>query len=293
MVAVMSVSTVSAKAGETTDPAAPANEGHYIWVPDSLTGRVMNILSGSPGFDEKVTFRGDTIPMVLKSRNFGRFDRGLTNYLFIPKGMWTVGLTASYGEFSTSDLEMLDMLSDADLEGHTFSLHPYVAYFLRNNISLGLKLGYSSSRGSIDSVNLDIDDDMNFSLHDIMYRSKIYSVAVAFRQYFGITRNGRFGVFNEVDLGFSSGHTDFTRPYNNELKNTHTDVGKLELGFMPGVNIFIIENISFNLSLGVFGVQLRKEKQTVDGEPMGERFTSGADFRFNIFNINFGIEAHF
>ena len=37
----------------------------------------------------------DTVSMILKQRNFGRYDRGLHNYLFIPKGRWEVGLTAS------------------------------------------------------------------------------------------------------------------------------------------------------------------------------------------------------
>ncbi len=107
---------------------------------------------------------------------------------------------------------------------------------------------------------------MNFSLHDIMYRSKIYSVAVAFRQYFGITRNGRFGVFNEVDLGFSSGHTDFTRPYNNELKNTHTDVGKLELGF-----------------------KMTDTHTYSDQIYESERSSKSANFRINLFSISFGV----
>ena len=55
--------------------------------------------------------------MKLRTRNLGRFDLGLFNYLFIPKGRWGFGLTASYGELSTDDLEIFDLLSDIDL-GH-------------------------------------------------------------------------------------------------------------------------------------------------------------------------------
>ncbi len=53
-----------------------------------------------------------------------------------------------------------------------------------------------------------------------------------------------------------------------------------------------MKNVSFNVSFGVFGFYLRNEKQTVNGEPLGNRFTSGANFKFNIFNINFGIGVH-
>ncbi len=283
----------AARADVPVDSLAKIVGGKFVWVPDSMTSKVNLVLKGDPGLDERVIHKGDTIPMVLKSRNLGRFDRGLTNYLFIPKGSWAVGLTVSYGEFSTKDLQILDLLDDIDLGGYMFSVNPYVAYFIRNNLSLGLKIGYAASKGDINSFKIDIDEDMNFNLHDISYKSKSYSAAIAMRQYFGIARQGRFGVFNEVDLLIGSGSSDFTRPYDGELKTTHTDMTKLELNFMPGVNVFIIKNVSFNLSFGIFGFHMKSEKQAVNGEPLGSRFTSGANFRFNIFNMNFGIEAHF
>lgn len=283
----------AARADVPVDSLAKIVGGKFVWVPDSMTSKVNSVLKGNPGLDERVIHKGDTIPMVLKSRNLGRFDRGLTNYLFIPKGSWAVGLTVSYGEFSTKDLQILDLLDDIDLGGYMFSVNPYVAYFIRNNLSLGLKIGYSASKGDINSFKIDIDEDMNFNLHDISYKSKSYSAAIAMRQYFGIARQGRFGVFNEVDLLIGSGSSDFTRPYDGELKTTRTDMTKLELNFMPGVNVFIIKNVSFNLSFGIFGFHMKSEKQAVNGEPLGSRFTSGANFRFNIFNMNFGIEAHF
>lgn len=35
---------------------------------------------------ERVIVAGDTVDIILPERNFGRFDRGLFNYIFIPKG---------------------------------------------------------------------------------------------------------------------------------------------------------------------------------------------------------------
>lgn len=165
-----------------------------------------HLLADNPevNLNERVTFRGDTVQMVLRTRNFGRYDRGLFNYLYIPKGIWSIGVTASYGEFSTSDLEVLDLLSDIDLGGHMFSIRPYFSYFIRNNMSVGLRLGYTSGKGNINSFKVDIDEDMNFNLHDIAYNSESYTAAVTFNQYFGIARRGRFGIFNEVELAFSS-----------------------------------------------------------------------------------------
>lgn len=286
-------------ASAETLPVRPG--GDYIWVPDSLTGEVATLLRGHSkvvddeakiDHSEKVTFRGDTLKMVLRDRNFGRFDRGLFNYLFIPKGIWQFGVTASYGEFETEDLEIFELASDIDLSGYKFSVRPYVSYFIRSNMSLGIRLGYTSGKGSIGSFNVDFDDDINFNLHDITYRSESYTAEVIFSQYFGLARRGRFGVFNEVALALSSGNSDFIRPYGGEPKQTHTSTTMAALNFSPGLSIFIVKEVSFNVSFGVFGFNLKNEKQTENGEKTGNRLTSGMNFRFNIFNINFGISVN-
>ncbi|MDE7116757.1 MAG: hypothetical protein K2O56_10075, partial [Muribaculaceae bacterium] len=170
------------------------SKGKYIYVPDSLQNDVLRLLMGNSKvvddeskFDssEKVLWKGDTIPMKLRTRNLGRFDRGLFNYLFIPQGRWGFGMTASYGELSTDDLEIFDLLSDIDLGAHAFSIKPYLEYTVRNNLSVGLRFGYSSAKANIGSFKVDIDEDMNFNLHDIMYRNESYSAALLFRQYIG------------------------------------------------------------------------------------------------------------
>ena len=284
-------------------PAYTPPGGTYIWVPDSMENKVSGLLNGESltlsnkseeevDKSELVTFRGKTLPMVLKSRNLGRYDRGLFNFLFIPKGIWQLGLTASYGEFSTENLQILDLVSDIDFKGKIFSVRPYFSYFFKSNLSLGLRLGYTRGEASIGAFNVDIDEDMSFNLHDIMYKSASYSAAVTFTQYLGIARRGRFAVFNEVELAFAGGDSDFNRPFNGEMRKTHTQTFELGLNFSPGVCVYIIDPLSFNVSLGVFGLNIKHEKQKVNDEDLGWRTTSGANFRFNIFNINFGIAVN-
>ena len=45
---------------------------------------------------EMVIVGNDTVDVIIPEKNFGRYDRGLFNYLFIPKGQWSLGITASY-----------------------------------------------------------------------------------------------------------------------------------------------------------------------------------------------------
>lgn len=276
----------------------PVPDGKYIYIPDSLQKDVLRLLDGHSkvvddenrlDVDERTIYRGDTVPMVLKSINLGRYDRGLSNFLYIPKGNIAMGITASYGEIKTSDLQMLGLVSDVDISGSVFSVKPYVQYFIRNNLAVGIRFGYYGARGGIDSFNVDIDDDMSFSLNDIVYKAQSYSAAVTLSQYIGIARRGRFGVYNEIELAFKQGTSSFTRPHEGVLRTTDTNTIEGQINFSPGLQVFIMRNVAFHVSFGVFGFNFKNQKQKEDGVSTGSRFSSGANFRFNIFNINFGI----
>ncbi len=239
--------------------------------------------------DELVVVGNDTISMILPERNFGRYDRGLFNYLVIPKGYWAFGLTASYGELNTKDIQVLNLLKDFDFGGKIYSINPTISYFIRNNQSIGLKFVYSRGTADIKNFAIDIDEDMNFSIKDVSYYSETFAMGTFYRNYVGLGPSKRFAVFNEVDLSFQNGSSRFKRLYNNVPKDTRTNITQASLNFSPGVCAFLQENVAFNVSFGVFGLKWRREHQMTDGVDEGKRFTSGANFRFNLFNINFGL----
>lgn len=288
-----------ARAQVSAAPTAPDTiRLKYIAVPDTLVPLIQDVMRGksqivSRHFNSDYTIiNGDTVCEVLHERNLGRFDRKLHSYIFIPRKQWQFGVTASYGEFSAKDLQLLDMLEDFDFAGHTFSIKPYISYFFADNQSIGVRLGYTESKGTLASLAVDFDDDINFEIKDAMYRNTSYTAAVMYRSYIGLARRGRFGVFNEVDLSFSSGESDFNRLIGGTPRQTHTTYMESRLSFSPGLCCLIMKNVSFNVSFGVVGFYLRNEKQSVNGESVGNRFSSGANFRFNIFNINFGLGIH-
>ncbi len=251
---------------------------------DSLTENRRRIIS-----DEKVLVNKDTVSIILPEHNFGRYDRGLYNYLFIPKGDWSFGLTASYGEFNSEDVQVLNILKDFDFKGKIYSIHPTIGYFIRNNQSVGLKFTYSRAIADLGRLAVDFDEDLNFSIRDVSYYSESFSFGTFYRNYVGLGRDKRFGIFNEVDLSFQSGSSRFKRLYNDEPKDTKTVITQASLNFSPGVAVFIQNNVAFNVSFGVFGVKWRKEHQITNDVDEGTRYSSGANFRFNIFNIDFGL----
>lgn len=291
---------------------ASRTPGKYIYVPDSLVKGVESVIKGhsliiddefNPDPDDRVIVQGDTISPILKERNLGRYDRGLFNYLFIPKGQWSIGITASYGEIGTEDSQLLDLIDDVDFSVSAYSIKPYMSYALKNNLTVGLRFGYTRAKADLGSMNVDFDEDINFSINDAGYNNEKYTAAFTVRQYIGLSRSGRFGLFNEAELAFSSGNSTFRRIYDERPRTTHTTYMDAHLTFSPGLSVFVMEQASFNISFGVFGYSLRNERQRTvtetaeNEEPIdpvtGNRFTSGANFRFNIFNINFGLAVHF
>ncbi len=236
-----------------------------------------------------VVVGNDTVNVIIPERNLGRFDRGLFNYIFIPRNKWGFGITASYGELNTDDVQVLSILKDVDFNGKMYSIRPYLSYFIRNNQSVGLKFNYNRGIADLGRLAVDFDDDLNFTLRDVSYYQQSFGIGAFYRNYVGLDHNGRFSIFNEVELGFSSGSSRFRRLYNSEPRDTRTTSTEVSLNFSPGVCVFIQEYVSFNVSFGVFGLKMRNEKQLTNGIDEGSRFTSGANFRFNIFNINFGM----
>ncbi len=253
---------------------------------------VDSTVSAVPFADETVIIGNDTVSIIIPEKNYGRFDRGLYNFLFIPKGQWAFGLTASYGEVNTDDVQILSLLKNLDIKAKMYSLKPSISYFFRNNQSIGLKFNYTRSTIDLNSLAIDIDEDMSFSLRDVSYYSQSYAASLFYRNYVGLGTMKRFAVFNEVDLSFGTGPSRFKRLYNDEPRDTRTNITDVSLNFSPGVCVFIMDYISFNVSFGVFGIHMRHENQLTNGTDEGSRWTSGANFRFNIFNINFGMAVH-
>ena len=239
--------------------------------------------------NKKVIVDGDTVSMIIPERNYGRYDRGLFNYLYLPKGDWAFGFTASYGELNTDDVQVLSMLKNVDFAGKMYSLKPSISYLFRNNQSIGMRLNYTRGTADLKSLAVDIDDDMNFSLHDVSYYQQTYEVAAFYRNYVGLGMEKRFAVFNEVSLDMGAGSSRFKRYYADQLFDTRTNITTVSLNFSPGLCVFIQDYVAFNVSFGVFGLKVRNEKQNTNGVDEGSRTTSGANFRFNIFNINFGL----
>ena len=225
--------------------------------------------------DHKITNVSDTIS---EKRFLGRFDRGIVNHLFVKRKTWMTGLTVSYAGYDSEDTQFLSLLKDFDCKAKLFTINPFVGYFIKENICIGIKFGYQNVYANLGNISLDIDDDL--------------STTVFYRSYVGLDRGKRFGLFNETSLSFNTGSSRYKRGSEENFKDTQTRIREVHIGLNPGATVFIMENISAELSFGVAGFKYREENQTTNGESSGWRKSSGANFKINILNISIGIVAY-
>lgn len=220
------------------------------------------------------------------------FDRGLTNYRFIPQKEWICGLTASYMGYNSDDSDIALIIKDFNFTGSMFGIHPFVGYFIKDNNCIGVKLGYSATTADLNNFNLDIMEDLDISLSNLSYSAQYYSAGIFYRTYVGITPGGQFGVFNETSLTFTSGTSIFARGLNENRSETRTLSTEIALGISPGISVFILDNISANVSVGILGLNYKQCRQYTDNVETGSYKSSGANFKINILNINIGITVH-
>ena len=226
---------------------------------------------------------------IIFEKPVGRYDRGITNFRFIPKHKWIGGITVSVFNFETDNSRLLfSLLKDIDFNLRAMSFHPFVGYAVKDNMVLGLKFGYSRISGGVGNLALNVED-LDISLKDIKYTDDSYSFYVFHRSYIGLDGKGLFGLFNETTLGYNTGSSRFSRDTDDELKYTDSTINQLHIGINPGIAIFIMPNVGAEVSFGVAGFTYNWEKQKKSTGETGKRTNSGANFKINLFNINIGI----
>ena len=276
---------------------AAANEveisEHMVALPDTVGDVPQAVLEQLETDDVDLVIVGnDTISIILPEKNYGRYDRGIFACLFVPKGQFSFGLQASYGEISTDDLQMLNLISNLNFSAKSYSVKPHMSYFYKHNKEVGVRFGLSSTDFDLKSLSADIMDDISFDMRDVAYKTKTTSVSVFRRSYIGLDRGRRFALFNEVALRYDRGTGTFSRLYNDEPKETKSTGNAFRLDFSPGMCVFIQEKVAFNVSFGIFGWYWKREHQVTNGVDEGTFSSSGANFKFNLLNLNMGVSVY-
>ena len=201
-----------------------------------------------------------------KTINEMRQERGLTDThnLFVPKGQWIFGGTASYSTHTNKGYQFL-VIEGINSKGYTFRVSPMIAYAFRDNMALGGRFIYSRTLLKLDNAELHFGNEetgTNIVARDFYSLKQTYSAAAIWQ--------ARFANDSPVKGTYETGYT-------------------LSLGISPGIVAFATNNMAVEVNVGVMGISYTHTKQVHNQVTVGKRNTSMMNFKVNIFSIGLGM----
>jgi len=232
------------------------------------------------------------IPTLAQAKDKEVFDRGIKTSTFIPKGQWMVGGTFSYSETNADDYKFL-LLKNIEGKAYTFTVSPAFCYFIRDNVAVGGRFSYSRDYIDLGNINIDISDDLSFTITDASLLEHMFYGTAFVRTYINIGESRRFGLFNEarLTLGFGQGKTysgkDETR------YGVYEKIKHLQVGIAPGLAAFVTNNAAIEVSVGIMGFDSKWVDQEHNKVKEATYRNTSAKFKIDLFSINLGMNYYF
>lgn len=225
-----------------------------------------------------------------------RVNRNIGVNKFVYKGECMLGLTASYGNVTTEGSDIMLLLNDINVGLRSVTVRPFFAYAYRDNMAVGIRLGYQYINGNLGNIDLNLGliaegiEDMNIS--DLGLRNETFSWALFHRNYLGLDRRGIVGVILETELLVKSGNSLFTSG-GDVVNASRSSNLAAELNVNPGLGVYIFPQVCVTATVGIGGLKYSHVRQyNAAGEVIGRRDHSSLNFKINITDIQIGIVAH-
>lgn len=228
--------------------------------------------------------------------NEARKRRGVTtDDVFVPRGQWIFGGTASYTTHRNKDYKLL-IIDGINSDGYSVSVSPMLAYAPYKNMAVGIRFGYDRSLLALDGASVSFADaslDIDM-LHQLKHT---YTGTLFWRPYIPLGHTNRFALFAEVQLNFSmaqskivakDGMVDSYPAYN----GTYTKKFGGSLGVQPGLMAFVTNNTALEVSIGVFSIGYNQADQIRNQVDMGTTKSSNMSFNVNFLSIGFGVSFY-
>ncbi len=190
--------------------------------------------------------------------------------LAIEKGTWNIG-----GQLSlSSSKNEIEGSSIAETNNFNFSIKPNISYFLENNVSIGLIIGYGYYE----------DENFSQTSENSNYRNE-YSVAPNIRKLFPINNFLAFSLQGE--LGYSYSKFNSNNSQYRSTGNTYT------ISLRPGGNVFITKKLAFQSNIGALQYLNRNNKsENIITQNVSKGNSQNFNFHFNASNISFGLSYY-
>ena len=219
-------------------------------------------------------------------------ERGMSNpdAVFIEKGTVSAGLSLGFDSWDASGEKGFELLGIIrELEGYVrkAEVAAYGSWFIRDNLSVGVRVGYTDTRVQVDTTHL-----AELVIPDRHITSQSFNGALTCRGYLPLFGGNIIAMFCEGRLSGSVGYYKDYKVTDNGKEGNYNDIRSASLGLYPGISVFATRDISFEVSLPLLEGGVRWQKQ--DGtETDGTLTHSFFNFKPSLTGIRMGLVYHF
>lgn len=233
---------------------------------------------------EKVatTQNADTVP---------EFFRDIESVVFVPKGQWVTGISVSYAISSQSKYQFL-IFEGISGDTYSFKISPMLMYVIIPDLGVGGRFAYARSLTKVENADIVLDSETDYQVDHLYRLSHNYYFTAMARNYFSIGKSKRFGFFNELQLQMGGGQTKLTTGVGTDLTGMYERNFSLDLGLAPGICVFLNNYSALEVNIGVLGFSYTATKAIRDQIYVSRRNSKSANFRINLFSIQFGVSFY-
>lgn len=216
------------------------------------------------------------------------FKRDIESVVFVPKGQWITGISVSYSQSNQNKYQFL-IVEGISGDTYSFKISPMLMYVVAPDLGVGGRFSYSRALTKLENADIVLDSETDYSVDHLYRLSHNYYVTAMMRNYFSIGKSKRFGFFNELQLQMGGGQSKITTGVGTSLTGTYERNFSLDVGLAPGLCIFLNNYSAMEVNIGVLGFSYTATKAVKDQIYVSRRNSKSANFRINLFSIQFGV----
>lgn len=222
------------------------------------------------------------------SATLEEFSRDIESIDFVPKGQWVAGVSVSYSQSNQKDYQFL-IFEGISGDTYTFKVSPMLMFVVAPDLGLGGRFSYTRSLTKLENADVVLDSETDYNVDHLYRLSHNYYGTVMMRNYFSIGKSKRFGFFNELQLQLGGGQSKITTGVGKDLSGTYERNFSADVGLAPGLCLFLNNYSALEVNIGVLGFSYTATKAIKDQVNVSHRNSKSANFRINLFSIQFGV----
>lgn len=230
-----------------------------------------------------------TLPLrAQRTDSVAEFKRDVESVVFIPKGQWITGVSVSYSMSNQNKYQFL-ILENLSGDTYSFKVSPMLLFAVKNDLALGGRFSYTRSLTKLENADIVLDSETDYDMDHLYRLGHNYFGTVMMRNYFSIGRSKRFGFFNEIQLQLGGGQSKITTGVGNDLSGSYERNFQASVGLAPGLCAFLNDYSAIEVNIGVLGFSYTDTRSIKDQVNVSKRNSKLANFRINLFSIQFGV----